>query len=57
MTYTSELIRKGDKKQIWEKYCGFLDLSMQEYMKIEYFWRVVPETPVDGVERDLFEGV
>ena len=35
MTYTSELIRKGDKKQIWEKYCGFLDLTMQEYMKIQ----------------------
>jgi N-acetyl-1-D-myo-inositol-2-amino-2-deoxy-alpha-D-glucopyranoside deacetylase len=31
--------------------------AAQEFMKMEYFWRVVPETPVDGVERDLFEGV
>lgn len=31
--------------------------AMQHFMRIEYFWRVVPETPVNGVERDLFEGV
>jgi len=35
MTYTSELIRNGDKEQIWEKYCGFLDLSLSDYMKIQ----------------------
>ena len=35
MTYTSELILNGDKKQIWEKFCGFLDLSLPEYMKIQ----------------------
>lgn len=35
MTYTSELIRKGEKEKIWEKYCGFLDLSMKDYMKIQ----------------------
>jgi len=35
MTYTSELIRNRDKAQIWEKFCGFLDLSLPEYMKIQ----------------------
>jgi hypothetical protein len=35
MTYTSELIRNGDKRQIWEKFCGFLDLSLPDYMQIQ----------------------
>ncbi len=35
MTYTSELIRKGNKEQIWEKFCGFLDLSLPDYMNIQ----------------------
>jgi len=25
-----------DKKKIWERYCGFLDLSLEEYMKIQH---------------------
>ena len=24
-----------DKKKIWERYCGFLDLSLEEYMQIQ----------------------
>jgi len=35
MTYTSELIRKGEKEIIWAKYCGYLDLSIEEYMQIQ----------------------
>ncbi len=31
--------------------------AMQEFMRTEYFWRVVPESPVEGVERDLFAGL
>ncbi len=31
--------------------------AMQEFMKTEYFWRVVPETPTEGIERDLFAGL
>jgi len=35
MTYTSELIKKGEKDKIWAKYCGYLDLSIEEYMQIQ----------------------
>jgi len=35
MTYTSEMIKKGEKEKIWAKYCGYLDLSMEEYMQIQ----------------------
>jgi hypothetical protein len=35
MTYTSELIRNGEKEKIWSKYCGYLDLSVQEFMQIQ----------------------
>jgi hypothetical protein len=35
VTYTSELIKKGEKEKIWSKYCGYLDLSMEEYMQIQ----------------------
>jgi phenylacetate-coenzyme A ligase PaaK-like adenylate-forming protein len=31
----SELIREGRKSQIWMKYCGFLDLSITEFMQIQ----------------------
>ncbi|MDO9545622.1 MAG: GH3 auxin-responsive promoter family protein [Pelolinea sp.] len=35
MTYTSELIKNGEKEKIWSKYCGYLDLSMEEFMHIQ----------------------
>lgn len=31
--------------------------AMQMFMRTEYFWRVVPETPPEGIERDLFAGL
>lgn len=31
-----ELLRKKKYEDIWEEYCGFLDLSIQEYMHIQY---------------------
>lgn len=30
-----ELFVKGDKKAIWQKYCGFFDLSLREFMEIQ----------------------
>jgi phenylacetate-coenzyme A ligase PaaK-like adenylate-forming protein len=30
-----ELLRQGRKSQIWTKYCGFLDLSIDEFMQIQ----------------------
>lgn len=30
-----DLLRQGRKSQIWTKYCGFLDLSLDEFMKIQ----------------------
>uniref|UniRef100_A0A7C4PRL8 GH3 auxin-responsive promoter n=1 Tax=Anaerolinea thermolimosa TaxID=229919 RepID=A0A7C4PRL8_9CHLR len=36
MTATAiELLRQGRKHQIWTKYCGFLDLSLKEFMQIQ----------------------
>jgi hypothetical protein len=30
-----ELFVRGDRTSIWQKYCGFLDLSLQEFMQIQ----------------------
>jgi len=35
MTYTSEMIKNGEREKIWSKYCGYLDLSIEEYMQIQ----------------------
>jgi len=35
MTELSTLIKQGRKKEIWTKYCGFFDLSIDEFMEIQ----------------------
>ena len=35
MLTKDELFRIGDKERIWRKYCGFLDLSITEFMEIQ----------------------
>lgn len=30
-----DMLKKGEYNEIWQKYCGFLSLSMEEYMKIQ----------------------
>ena len=35
MTLTAELIKQGQKDKVWSKYCGYLDLSLKEYMQIQ----------------------
>jgi len=35
MTSASTLIRQGRNEEIWIKYCGFIDLSMSEFMEIQ----------------------
>ena len=35
MSTTNELLRQGHKSQIWTKFCGFLDLSIDEFMCIQ----------------------
>ena len=30
-----ELIRQGRYDEVWRQYCGFLDLSLEEFMKIQ----------------------
>jgi hypothetical protein len=35
MTLTSELIKQGQREKIWTKYCGYLDLSLKDYMQIQ----------------------
>ena len=35
MSTAIDLLRQGRKSQIWTRYCGFLDLSIDEFMKIQ----------------------
>jgi hypothetical protein len=35
MIEKDELFETGDQEKIWQKYCGFLDLSLQELMEIQ----------------------
>jgi len=35
MTNATELFRQGKTREIWQKYCGFIDLSIEEFMKIQ----------------------
>ena len=35
MTTLSTLIKQGRKEEIWTKYCGFLDLTIDEFMEIQ----------------------
>ena len=31
----SERLQKREYQEIWNQYCGFLDLNIEEYMKIQ----------------------
>jgi hypothetical protein len=35
MTMASDLIRQGLQDDVWQRYCGFLDLSLEEFMHIQ----------------------
>ncbi|MFV1949338.1 MAG: GH3 auxin-responsive promoter family protein, partial [Anaerolineales bacterium] len=35
MTSLTTLLQQGRKEEIWTKYCGYLDLSIDEFMKIQ----------------------
>ena len=35
MANATELLRQGKKKEVWQKYCGFIDLSIDEFMAIQ----------------------
>ena len=35
MTTTRELLRQGRTAEVWQKYCGFLDLSLEEFMGVQ----------------------
>ena len=35
MTTAAELLRQGRRDEFWQRYCGFLDLSMVEFMAIQ----------------------
>ena len=35
MSLTSKLIHQGEKDKVWSRYCGHLDLSMDEFMQIQ----------------------
>jgi hypothetical protein len=35
MVSTMDLLQQGRADQIWQKYCGFIDLSFEEFMRIQ----------------------
>ena len=35
MTTAAELLRQGRRDEFWQRYCGFLDLSIDEFMTIQ----------------------
>jgi len=35
MTNATELFRQGKTREIWQKYCGFIDLSIDKFMRIQ----------------------
>jgi len=35
MSTAMELIRQGKKKEIWQKYCGFIDFSVDEFVETQ----------------------
>ena len=35
MATVAELLRQGRKKELWQRCCGFLDLSLEEFMEIQ----------------------
>jgi len=35
MSIASELLRKGKMRDVWHKYCGWLDLSLKEFVEIQ----------------------
>lgn len=35
MTTTVDLLRQGRKDEIWKKYCGFIDLSLEDFMDFQ----------------------
>ena len=35
MTTAAKMISEGNREAVWNKYCGFLDLTITEYMQIQ----------------------
>jgi hypothetical protein len=35
MTSVGDMLRQGQQDEVWTKYCGFLDLRMEEFMEIQ----------------------
>lgn len=50
-----ELLKKKKYQEIWEEYCGFLDLSMDEYMKIQF--RLLDEQMQKWLSSNLGESI
>ncbi|MEJ2759755.1 MAG: hypothetical protein P8046_14850, partial [Anaerolineales bacterium] len=35
MTDSSKLLREGRKEELWNKHCGYISLSIEEFMEIQ----------------------
>ena len=35
MTILTELLRQGKNEELWQRCCGFIDLSLEDFMRIQ----------------------
>ena len=35
MNTATDLLRRGKSEEMWQKYCGYLDLSVEEFMETQ----------------------
>ena len=58
MTDAAQLLRDGRTAELWQKYCGFLDLSIEEFMHIQKRLLLEQLELLDGCElgRKLLHG-
>ncbi len=35
MNTTVDLLKQGRKEEVWDRYCGFIDLSLAEFMGVQ----------------------
>ena len=55
MMVTDALFRTKDQERIWKKYCGFLDLSLTEFMEMQEYWPAPASLSYQVFHPRLFE--
>lgn len=52
---TSDLVRRREFERAWQRHCGFLDLSLEQFMEIQ--WRLMEEQIEIGKQSRLWQAV